>query len=104
MKHTRILILGGGFGGVYTSLHLDRLLARDPGVEVTLVSAENFLLCTPMLHEVAASALDPSDIVSPLRQMFRRVQHLEAEVQRIDLLARHVVVTYGPGRKVRELE
>jgi NADH dehydrogenase len=104
MKHTRILILGGGFGGVYTALHLERLLARDAGVEVTLVSAENFLLFTPMLHEVAASALDPSDIVSPLRQMFRRVQHLEAEVQHIDLPARRVVVTYGPSRKVRELE
>jgi NADH:ubiquinone reductase (H+-translocating) len=104
MKPTRILILGGGFGGVYTALHLDRLLAREAGVEVTLVSAENFLLFTPMLHEVAASALDPSDIVTPLRQMFRRVQHLEAEVQRIDLPSQRVVVTYGPGRRVRVLE
>lgn len=103
MKPTRILILGGGFGGVYTALHLDRLLAHDRNVEVTLVSAENFLLFTPMLHEVAASALDPSDIVSPLRQMFRRVQHLQAEVRQIDLSGRRVEVTYGPGRKVREL-
>jgi len=47
MKHTRILILGGGFGGVYTALHLDRRFARDASVEVTLVSAENFLLFTP---------------------------------------------------------
>lgn len=104
MKHTRILILGGGFGGAYTALHLDRLFARDASVEVTLVSAENFLLFTPMLHEVAASALDPSDIVSPLRQMFRRVQLLEAEVQHIDLSARRVAVTYGPSRRARELE
>ena len=104
MKLTRVLILGGGFGGVYTALHLERLLAHDASVEVTLVSAENFLLFTPMLHEVAASALDPSDIVSPLRQMFRRVQHLEAEVQKINLPARRVVVTYGPRRRVRELE
>jgi NADH dehydrogenase len=104
MKHTRILILGGGFGGVYTALHLDRVFARDASVEVTLVSAENFLLFTPMLHEVAASALDPSDIVSPLRQMFRRVQLLEAEVQHIDLPARRVVVTYGPSRRLRDLE
>ncbi len=104
MQPTRILILGGGFAGAYTAWHLDRLFARDAGVEVTLVSAENFLLFTPMLHEVAANALDPSDIVSPLRQMFRRVQVLEAEVQHIDLPARRVVATYGPSHRVRELE
>jgi NADH dehydrogenase len=104
MKHTRILILGGGFGGTYTALHLDRIFARDADVEMTLVSAENFLLFTPMLHEVAANTLDPSDIVSPLRQMFRRVQFLEAEVQHIDLVTRRVVVAYGPSRRARDLE
>jgi len=57
-----------------------------------------------MLHEVAASALDPSDIVSPLRQMFRRVQLLEAEVQHIDLPTRRVVVSYGPSQRLRDLE
>jgi NADH dehydrogenase len=104
MKPTRIIIIGGGFGGVYTALHLDRLLARDASVEVTLVSTENFLLFTPMLHEVAACTLDPSDIVSPLRQMFRRVQLLEAEVRHIDLLGRRVVLNHGPVQRVRELE
>lgn len=104
MKHSRILILGGGFAGAYTALHLDRIFKRDAGVEVTLVSAENFLLFTPMLHEVAANTLAPSDIVCPLRQMFRRVQLLEAEVQHIDLPKQRVAVTYGPDRRVRELE
>ncbi len=101
---TRVLILGGGFGGVYAALHLDKALSRRGDVEVTLVSAENFLLFTPMLHEIAASNLDPSDIVNPLRRMFRRVQFLEAETRRIDLAARRVSVEYGPGGRTRELE
>jgi NADH dehydrogenase len=56
-KPTRIVILGGGFGGLYTALHLEKTLARDPNVEITLVNRENFFLFTPMLHEVAASDL-----------------------------------------------
>ncbi len=51
----RILILGSGFGGLYTALHLEKKLARNPDIEITLVNRENFFLFTPMLHEVAAS-------------------------------------------------
>ena len=54
LEPKRILILGGGFGGLYAALHLDRTLAREPGVEVTLVNRDNFFLFTPMLHEVVA--------------------------------------------------
>jgi NADH dehydrogenase FAD-containing subunit len=56
MARTRIVVLGGGFGGVYTALHLERLLGSS--AEITLVSRENFFLFTPMLHEVAASDID----------------------------------------------
>ncbi|HEV8724490.1 MAG TPA: hypothetical protein VGW77_28050 [Candidatus Binatia bacterium] len=45
---TKILILGGGFGGVYAALRLDKTLTRRADVEVTLVSCDNFLLSTPM--------------------------------------------------------
>src|SRR5882724_6315408 len=78
--HTRIVILGGGCGGLYSALHFDKTIAADPTVEVTLVSRENFLLFTPMLHEVAAGDLDLSDIVSPLRPMLKHVHFLEADV------------------------
>ena len=93
---TRILVLGGGFAGVYTALQLDKTLAREPGIEVTLVSEENFLLFTPMLHEVAASTLNPSDIVNPLRRLFRHVRVVEAETCKIDLDARCVTLAVGP--------
>ncbi len=92
---TRVLILGGGFGGCYAALHLDKTIAADPNIEVTLVSRENFVLFTPMLHEVAAGDLDVGDIVIPLRQMLKHAQFLEADVEAIDLVERHVTVTYS---------
>src|SRR5678810_1412749 len=86
----RIVILGGGFAGLYSALHFEKTIAADPTVEVTLVSHENFVLFTPMLHEVAAGDLDPSDVVCPLRPMLKRVRFLQADVDRIDLEAREV--------------
>ena len=62
---TQILILGGGFGGVYTALRLDKTLARRADVELTLVSRDNFLLFTPMLHEVASRRPQPERHCEP---------------------------------------
>lgn len=90
---TRIVILGGGFGGVYTALHLERLLG--PSAEITLVSRENFFLFTPMLHEVAASDIDITHLVSPLRALLRRTTVFVGEVGAIDCQSRSVTVTHG---------
>ena len=57
-RKKRIVILGGGFGGVYAAMYLEKLLARRSAVEICLVSHDNFFLFTPMLHEIAASDLD----------------------------------------------
>ncbi|HZB45146.1 MAG TPA: NAD(P)/FAD-dependent oxidoreductase [Pyrinomonadaceae bacterium] len=92
---TRILILGGGFGGLYTALHLERTLARDADVEVTLVNRENFFLFTPMLHEVAASDLDMTHIVNPVRKMLRRVKFFDGDVEYVDLKSKRVGVSHG---------
>lgn len=91
----KILILGGGFGGMYAALQLDRALARRSDIEVTLVNKENFFLFTPMLHEVAASDLDMTHIVNPIRKMLSRVQFFEGHVESIDLQARKVLVAHG---------
>ena len=93
MNKTRILILGGGFGGLYAALEFEK--RRDPNIEVTLVSSDNFFLFTPMLHEVAASDLDITDIVNPVRKMLRHVRFFAGEVQGIDLDKKQVVVTHG---------
>jgi NADH dehydrogenase len=102
-KH-RILILGGGFGGLYTALELEKKLPKHPNVEVTLVNRENFFLFTPMLHEVAAGDLDLTNIVSPVRKLLRKVNFFEGEVEGIDLAERRVVVSHGFDRHTHELE
>jgi NADH dehydrogenase len=90
MKTTRIVIAGGGFAGLYAAIHFDKRLARREDVEVTLISRENFILFTPMLHEVASGDLYPGDIVNPLRRIVRHVKVVTAKVQAIDLSARRV--------------
>ena len=94
-ERKRILILGGGFAGLYAALQFEKTLARDPDIEVTLVNRENFFLFTPMLHEVAASDLDMTHIVNPIRKFFRRVQFFEGDVEAIHLADRTVVVSHG---------
>jgi NADH:quinone reductase (non-electrogenic) len=101
---TRIVILGGGFGGIYAALRLEKALARGAGLEVTLVNRENFFLFTPMLHEVAASDLDITDIVSPIRTLLRRVKFVQGEVEAIDLEARRVTVSHGGDTHGHELD
>jgi NADH dehydrogenase len=92
---TRIVIAGGGFAGVYTALRLERTLARDPAFEVILVNRDNFFLFTPMLHEVAASDLDVTHIVNPIRKLLRHVQVFNGDVAAIDVEQKTVRVTHG---------
>src|SRR2546425_5257755 len=91
----RILILGGGFGGMYTALHLEKTLAHDPNVDITLVNRDNFFLFTPMLHEIAASDLDLTHIVNPVRKILRKVDFFEGDVEAIDLGEKQVTVSHG---------
>jgi NADH:ubiquinone reductase (H+-translocating) len=104
MKTTRIIIAGGGFAGLYAAKHLDGTLARRRDIEVTLISRENFILFTPMLHEVAAGDLSPSDIVNPLRRILRRVQVVQAEIQAIELPAKKIRCVGGLGNVELEFE
>src|SRR6476660_1205703 len=104
MKTTRIVIAGGGFAGLYAAMHFDKRLARRADVEVTLISRENFILFTPMLHEVAAGDLYPGDIVNPLRRILRHVKVVEADVQAIDLDLRRVHCVGGVADHELEFE
>ncbi len=104
MEPVKVLILGGGFGGLYAALAFEKGLARDEDVEVTLVNRENFHLFTPMLHEVAASDLDVTHIVNPLRKLLRRVRFVEGTVESIDLVSRRVRVVHGDEDHPHDLE
>lgn len=100
----RIVILGGGFGGLYAALEFERRLARGFRADVVLVNQENFFLFTPMLHEVAASDLDITDIVSPIRKLVRRVRFFQARVEAVDLERRAVEVSHGAEHHHHRLE
>ena len=102
-NNTRVVILGGGFGGLYVALELEKTLARDPNVNITVVNRENFFLFTPMLHEVAASDLDLTSIVSPVRKLLRRVSFIEGDVERIDLGKKTVYVSHGVDHHHHEI-
>ncbi|MGB8537777.1 MAG: NAD(P)/FAD-dependent oxidoreductase [Acidobacteriaceae bacterium] len=97
-QRTRVLILGGGFAGVQTAMELERLFPDGAQVEITLVSRDNFVLFTPMLHEVAASDLDITTIVNPIRKMLRHAQFIAADVESIDLQTKQVTVAHGLHR------
>ena len=100
---TRIVVLGGGFGGLHTALHLERRLRGRRDVEITLVSRDNFFLFTPMLHEVAASDLDITHIVSPIRTLLRHSSVFVGDVDAVDLARRRVIVSHGFERHTHEL-
>jgi NADH:ubiquinone reductase (H+-translocating) len=102
MKKKRVLILGGGFGGLYAALEFEK--RRDSDFEVTLISQDNFFLFTPMLHEVAASDLDLTHIVNPIRKMLRHVHFFEGEVRSVDIANRQVVVAHGFDQHTHSLE
>jgi NADH:ubiquinone reductase (H+-translocating) len=96
-KKTRILILGGGFAGLYTARHLEKLLKNRPDVEVFLVSRDNFLLMTPLLFEVCSGTLDLRHCSFPIRAFLRTCRFGEATVRSIDLDKRTVHMT-APGQ------
>jgi len=91
----RILILGGGFAGAYTALHLEKQFHDAPDVEIALVAKENFVLFTPMLHEVAGGDVAVADIVQPLRKMLRHTRLAIAEVEAIDLAKKQVRIRHN---------
>lgn len=95
-KKTRIVILGGGFGGVYTARWLERKLSHSEDIEIVLISDENFMLFTPMLPEVTSSSIEAKHIVSPLRAFFRKASAQNREVRSIDLERRVVIASHCP--------
>ncbi|MGH7885334.1 MAG: NAD(P)/FAD-dependent oxidoreductase [Thermodesulfobacteriota bacterium] len=100
----RVLILGGGFGGIYTALELEKSVGKKSNIEITLVNKENFFLFTPMLHEVAASDLDMTHIVNPIRKLLRHVKFFEGNVEKIDVDKKQVTVSHASERHTHIIE
>lgn len=88
----RIVILGGGFGGISAVQRLEHLYARDPSVAMTLVSHSNYLLFTPMLAEVASSGLEAQHISAPVRAALFKTRFVRAGVEGVDCAGRTVTI------------
>ena len=89
----RVVILGGGYGGVYTALRLQRA-ARRGDIQLSLVSRDNFFLSQPMLAEVVSGSIEPPHIVSPIRRLCPQCDFHQAEIEDVDLDRRQVVIRY----------
>lgn len=88
-----VVVLGGGFAGLYAAKAL-----RKAAVRVTVVDRRNHHLFQPMLYQVATAGLNPSDIASPIRSILRGSRNTEvvlAEAERVDVGSRQVVFTDG---------
>src|SRR5215472_10111619 len=89
----RVVILGGGFGGLYASKAL-----KNAPVQLTVVDRRNFHLFQPLLYQVATGSLSPGEIASPLRAVLRRqsnTQVLLGEALDLDAARRKVIFDFG---------
>ena len=85
----RVVILGGGFGGLYAA----KALAREP-VEITLVDRRNHHLFQPLLYQVATAGLSAVDVGEPIRKVLRRQRN-------VTVLMAHAEAVDTAGRRVR---
>lgn len=91
----RVVILGGGFGGVTVAQQLEKLLPRlDRPVEVTLISQSNYLLFVPMLPSAAAASVGLTNILSPLRELLKSSRIRIENIESVDLAAKTVTTTH----------
>jgi NADH dehydrogenase len=96
VEKKKVLVIGGGFGGVFAAKALERL-GRGK-LDVELVNANNYFVFQPLLPEVAAASIHSADAVVPLRQLLRRLQVRQAEVMGIDFAKKKVIVVQGTQR------
>jgi hypothetical protein len=92
----RIVVAGGGFGGFYTSYHLEKSFKNHPDTEITLISENNYFLMTPLLFEAGSGVLEPRHAVNPLRTMLKKARFVEARIEAIDFDQRKVFATHFP--------
>ncbi|MEX0910215.1 MAG: NAD(P)/FAD-dependent oxidoreductase [Candidatus Paceibacterota bacterium] len=93
----KILIIGGGFGGIYTAVNLSKNFKNQKDMQITLVNQTNYFLFTPLLHEVATGSLSPLSTAEPIREILRgtNIEFIQTTVTNIDKDTQQVSTTTG---------
>src|SRR6266849_10716612 len=96
-RRTRILIIGGGYVGLYSALGLQKRLRPDEA-DITLVNPESFMVYQPFLPEAASGSIEPRHVVVPLRTVLRRVRLVTGSIVSVDPTTKVATVapTEGP--------
>jgi NADH:ubiquinone reductase (H+-translocating) len=95
-RNTRIVVVGGGYVGMYTALRLQKKLRRGEA-EVTVIDPQSHMTYQPFLPEAAAGSIEPRHVVVPLRKVLRKCHHLTGRVTKIDHAAKEVTVELAAG-------
>ncbi len=96
-EKTRVVVLGGGFAGVYTAKYLTEKLRRRDDVEVELLSEENYFVFQPLLPEVAAGGIAATHVVNPIREIVPRARFRCCQIRSVDFERKCVMVSQGEG-------
>ena len=98
-KHpvTRVVVVGGGFAGVFAAKALQRVAKNTP-LEIELISERNYFVFQPLLPEVAAGTINAQDAVTPLRLLLKRTRIRMGEVVSINFAERRVEIAQGSRR------
>jgi NADH:ubiquinone reductase (H+-translocating) len=94
-QRKRVVILGGGFGGVYAAMYLERALSRRDDFEILLINKENYFVFQPMLAEVVSGSIGILDTVSPIRRMLARTDLHVRDIESIDTVRQTVITSPG---------
>jgi len=100
----KILILGGGFGGINVLKSIQNKFKNEPNIKISIVSQDNYFLYTPMLPQVSSGLIHPSDITIPIRKLCKKSDFYQATISSIDLEQKLVTITRTFDGKVHALD
>ncbi len=103
-KIKKILILGGGFGGIKVLKLVQKKFKNNPNIRISLVSQDNYFLYTPMLPQVSSGLIHPNDITVPIRKLCKQAEFYHAAISYIDFEQKLVTITREFDGKVRALD